>query len=124
MPESMSGPKPESKSDSKRGGLETGSTALSHQERLTLALGSGVGLTWFGVTWIARNRAFYEALGEAFGGLMVVLLLFSILGTLNGPEERENQRLRAAALEDESRPRTASENLDRRVHPDGFVQGL
>lgn len=47
----------------------------------TLAFTAGCS-AWFVVSWAVMDSSVVDALGEMFGGMMVLLLLLSIMGSL------------------------------------------
>jgi hypothetical protein len=42
----------------------------------------GLGVSWFGVSWRMLDSPVVDAIGEAFGGVVAVLVVFSAVGAL------------------------------------------
>ncbi|MBT8226752.1 MAG: hypothetical protein KJO75_14835 [Dactylosporangium sp.] len=60
-------------------------TPASEASRLAIAGVAGFGaltVVWFVVSWVFLNSSIVDALGEAVGGVMLVLLIVSIVGAL------------------------------------------
>ncbi|MBN1172498.1 MAG: hypothetical protein JXA67_10040 [Micromonosporaceae bacterium] len=63
---------------------ETRAAAASRLALMSLVGIGGLALLWFVVSWIYLNSSPADALGEALGGVMVVVLIVSIVGSFGG----------------------------------------